>query len=164
MLKILDKAGRLTVSEMSEEMKRPLSAVSENMRALNARGLLAVKRHGREVHYRIGTDPSVPGAKELLRAVMATLKSHREGSAHAFRALTGLTHYRRHRIMYELHREPLAFGELRRRTGISRQALQRHLRKLRSRGLITQQKGKYRLAKPKESLCRCLLALSSRRP
>lgn len=164
MLSILDHKGPQTVSSMGEETGRPLSNVSENLRILNARGLLRVKRQGREVRYALGADPTIPGANELLQAVLITLRSHPDGAAFAFKALTALTHYRRHHILYALHAEPLAFAELWQRNNMSRQALQRHLQKLRSRGLIEQRDKAYNLAKPKELLQQCLLRLASQRP
>ncbi len=164
LLEVLYKNGEMTVTQVARKAGRTLSAVSENLRALNARGLLKVRRRGRYVYYRIGADASVPGAAELLRAVMTVLHSRRDGRSFCFKALTGLTHYRRHTLLYVLHQRAHAFTDLSRDAKIPGPALKRHLRKLRDRDLIEFKNGAYRLAKSRDPLRNALLKLSSSPP
>ncbi len=164
LMQVLYKNGEMTVSQVAREVRRPLSAVSENLRALNARGLLKVRRRGRYVSYRIGADASVPGAAELLRAVTTVLNSRRDGRSFSFKALTGLTHYRRHTILYVLHQRAHSFADLIHDARIPAPALKRHLRKLRDRDLIEFKNGAYRLAKSRDPLRNALLKLASRPP
>ncbi len=164
LLQVLDKGGSMTVSQVADEVGRPVNAVSENLRVLNARGLLRVRRRGRYVYYRVGADTSVPGAAELLGAVMSALGAGRDGRASVFRVLTGVTHYRRHQILYELHQRRCTYGELIQRSKIPSPALRRHLRKLRARGLIELEDRVYRVSQCRDSLRRTLLKLTSRPP
>lgn len=157
----LGKEGEQTVSRMAEEIGRPVSAVSENMRILNARGLLKVRRRGKHVYYRVGADSSISHAGTLLSAVARTLRSQPDGPSCVFKAVTSVTHPRRIIILSELHRESLPFAALSHRCKISKPALNRHLLKLQARGLIIRGKGVYRLAKPKDALRKCLLNLTA---
>ncbi len=164
MMMLLNDAGAMGVSRMAQEMECTTGEASEALRILNARGLLRVRRLGRNVYYVIGANTSISWTSPLLHAVMEELKSGRDGRECAFKALTGLTHYRRHRILYELSLEDMDLARLRARTGISKSALQRHLRKLCMRGLVTQKKASYCRARPRNILKKTLLSLSSNPP
>lgn len=163
-MQVLCKNGEMTVSQVADEVGSPLSAVSENLRVLNARGLLKVRRQGRYVYYRLGADASVPGSAELVRAVTTVLNSQRDGRAFAFKVLTGITHYRRHTLLYVLHQRAHSFAELIYNARIPAPALKRHLRKLRARDFIELEHATYRLAKTKDPLRKTLLKLASRPP
>lgn len=161
LMQVLCTKGEKTVSQIADEVGSPLSAVSVNLRVLNARGLLKVRRRGRYVYYHIGADASVPGASELLRAVRTVLNSRQDGITFSFKALTGLTHYRRHTILYVLHQRAHSFVELIHDARIPAPALKRHLRKLRDRDLIEFKDGAYQLAKTRDPLRNALLKLAS---
>ena len=163
-LRVLDQDGPQTVSKMRDRLGQPISCVSENLRALNARGLLTAKRQGREVRYELGADPTVPGAKELLQAVLETLRLRENGDTYAFKLLTALTHYRRHQILFVLTTESLPFGELCQRSDMSRQALQRHIAKLHERGFIVHKARAWHVANAKSPLHQCLLSLAAQPP
>lgn len=163
-IELLQEHGELTVTQMAERTGCPVSEASVRLRALNARGLLRVHRDGRNVIYSIGSDPSVSGSEELLRSVLKILKTGRQGRVRVFRAVTALTHERRHRILFALKQENLTFKSLQARSSISKRALRRHLRKLRARGLVTWRNGTYRCTRPRDQLRKTLLLLASQPP
>lgn len=164
MLKLLDARGEMCVSQMADAIRRPSSYTSENLRMLNARGMLAVRRSGRFVYYSIGADPTIPWAADLLHAVISALKRGRKAPGRVFKSLTALTHMRRHMILYVLHQGAQTPVSLRRQTRISTPALQRHLRKLRSRNMVQRTDHHYQLSAPRDVLTATLLSLSSKRP
>jgi DNA-binding transcriptional ArsR family regulator len=159
LLQILDQRGETTVSQMAELTGRPVSEISQGLRALNARGLLKVRRHWRNVYYRAGGDPTVPWAAELLRAITPVLRDGEDGMLLAFSALTSFTHYRRQQIIWALD-EGRVLAELQRKVGASRPALRRHLRKLRTRGMVDYKRGLYRKAQPPDRLRQTMMSLA----
>ncbi len=164
LIRLLDEHEELTVSQAANKTGRPLSGVSEDLRILNARGLLKVRRKGLYVHYRIGADSSISGADTLVKALKDLLHAAPDRQAAALKALTGFTHVRRHKIIYELHQAPASFGQLVLRCHISAPSLKRHIRKLRDRGFVKLEKHIYHLATPTDPLRRYLLSAASKPP
>lgn len=60
-----------------------------------------------------------------------------------FKLATAFTHPRRVEVFRSIHTSTQTFWQLQAATGISASALERHLRKLKSRGLIECQAGHY---------------------
>lgn len=158
-LQLLAARGEHDVSSVAQELAWPLSLTSEYLRLLNARGLLSVRRSGRRVYYRVGTDRSLPESAALLKAVVETLKKPGSSADALCKILTGLTHPRRQYIIRLLQRQ-MGFSELKARAHMSAPALCRHLKKLRSRGLIEAGRDCYRLAWPEDDLRKTLLDLA----
>jgi DNA-binding transcriptional ArsR family regulator len=125
-----------SVAEVAASLGIGRPAASQYLRALNARGLLRADRAGRSVRYRLGADPAVAPARVLLDAVRHALERGRQPERTLFRLATAFTHLRRIHIYRALAAGPLDAGELAGVTGVSRQALQRHLAKLRNRGFV----------------------------
>ena len=141
-------------------MDLPLPVASIFLRALNARGLLRASRSGRCVHYRVSPDRSVHGAVALIAALADTFANERRPVQVAFHLLTGFTHPRRLTIVQALWHRRLSRPLLRAATGISTDALNRHLAKLLSRGLVSFADGIYSSASPKICLAATLLKLA----
>ena len=160
-LRWLSIHGERDVSAVAQAMSWPLSLTSEALRMLNARGLLSVRRSGRHVCYRVGTDRSLPESALLLKAVVKLLGQSGSSSDDICKILTGVTHPRRQQILQLLRRQ-MRFGELKARTRISAAALCRHLGKLRARGLVERSRDRYRLAWPGDPLRQALLELADR--
>lgn len=160
MLMLLDEHGEMSVSAMAREMECQPSRASEALRALNARGLLRVRRSGRYVYYGIGGDPSVSDSVTLLRVVVPLLRTGPDALDRVFRAVTAFTHPRRQRLIYELSRSEMTLAELRRRTRISKPALRRHLQKLITRGMVERNNRRYRPTRPRDALRKALLGLA----
>ena len=154
-----------SVSRLARLTGQSLPRASQSLRSLNARGLLAVERVGSAVYYRLEADPAVAEATDLVAALRQELRRGRRPADRLFAALTALTHPRRVRLVYVLGREPLlGVTALRRRTGMSADALHRHLNKLMRRGWIGRTKGRYRLLQQPGVLPRVLIRLARRRP
>ena len=150
-----------TVSAAAAAMRLPECVASSYLRALNARGLLRAARRGRFVRYEAVPDPLIRDAAALLKALAVTLRRDRGRDA-ACRWLTAFTHPRRIELVKAITDGACDFVALRRRTRISTAALSRHLRKLRRRGFVTTQRGRYRCACPHHPLAETLLDLALR--
>jgi DNA-binding transcriptional ArsR family regulator len=148
-----------TVSEVAGHLKCSLPAASQYLRALEARGLLAVRRVGRRVEYR-PTPPTAQGpASGLVDPLRLTFEQDPQPVETIFKLATGFTHPRRIDICIALKDQPRTLGQLQAATGISVKALARHLRKLHARGLVLRQQRGYALAPRPDALGRALLRL-----
>jgi DNA-binding transcriptional ArsR family regulator len=159
-LGVLFNEQELPVSEVARRTGTPVMLASQYLRALNARGLLAARREGRHVYYRAAADASVRDSAPLLTALRHTFDTQAEPVETVFRQATAFTHPRRVQVVRALRRRAMERGPLARQTGISRQALQRHLAKLVQRRVVTADGSRYRLAGPREMLSATLLRLA----
>jgi len=126
-----------SVKEIAEQSRIPDDQASLCLRALQARGLLHATRQSRWVHYFPSPDPLVPVAAPILTIVSRAILKENWSTAKLIRTLTAFTHPRRLTVLhYLLLRGPLSFSVLAQGTGISKQALERHLKKLASREMI----------------------------
>lgn len=149
-----------SVSEVAKEVKVSHPVASLYLRALNARGLLKVKRVGRWVLYRAGADDTIPDTKRLLDALAGTFADERNAADTIFRLATAFTHPRRQEIYQALAKSGLTIDQLRASTGISKDALRRHLKKLESRRFVVVEKETYRTAIPEGVLAKTLAHLA----
>lgn len=149
-----------SVSEVGRRLCVPPAVVTQYLRALNARGLLAARRQGKYVYYRPSADESVIGAMPLLLALRGTFATTKDPVEVIFRQATAFTHPRRLDIIRALQNKPLDGRHLRAATGMSQSALTRHLRKLVSRGIVMFDGRKYRCTTPRHGLSKVLLRLA----
>jgi predicted ArsR family transcriptional regulator len=126
----------VSVAQTAARLRMNPALASKYMRELNARGLLAVTRHAGNVFYRIEADSSVPQAHSLIDALTSVFRKEKSPIDRIFRNVTAFTHPRRIAIVRCLKQGPTRFSDLRRELRISTPALQRHLRKLASRGFL----------------------------
>lgn len=158
---LVDNPGH-TVSEVSEAVEMSLPQTSISLRALNARGLLQAERVSRWVHYRVAPDPTIPETGPLIEAMKRVFDQEDQPETLIFRNATAYTHPRRVLIVALLKRHgSLSFAEIRNRTGMSRDALLRHLQKLNDRGLVQRVEGLWFLVQPKGTLAKVLLRFAS---
>lgn len=137
-----------SVEDIAAASGVPARRASAHLRLLQSRGLLTATRQSRWVLYEAIPDPLVLSAAPLLAALRAAV-SGRETTREVKRALTAFTHPRRLRIVKALTQTSLSFGELLVATGISRQALCRHMDKLRRRGVVQRTpEGRWQLGSP----------------
>jgi len=160
MLRELILSPDQSVSEVARRLCVPPAVVTQYLRALNARGLLAARRQGKYVYYRPSADESVLGAVVLLQALQETFATKKDPVEMIFRQATAFTHPRRLDIVRTLQNEPLGGKHLRAATGMSQVALTRHLRKLVSRGVVMFDGRKYRCTTPRHPLTKVLLRLA----
>jgi DNA-binding transcriptional ArsR family regulator len=161
MLGLFVDSGEQNVAEVALALQIPRPVASQYLRALNARGLLQVRRQGRWVYYRIGADERVPFAPRLLEALQRSIRCSGDPVQPAYRVVTGFTHPRRVEIVRCLAGRVLSQRELAARAGISQGALSRHLRKLCARGILDKDKRGYRWGYPAEPLARVLMELAA---
>ncbi len=140
--RLLQQPGQ-TVSALAGQLKLPLPVASQYLRALEARGLLAVRRQGLRVVYR----PSLAAARtpttELVRALQWVFRHQRNPVEVIFKTATAFTHPRRVEIFKALRKENHSPVQLHARTGISVPSLYRHLKKLEARGFVKYREGKW---------------------
>ncbi len=149
-----------SVSEVARRLCVPPAVVTQYLRALNARGMLAARRQGKCVYYRPCADESVLGAMPLLQALQETFATKKDPVEVIFRQATAFTHPRRLDIIRVLQNEPLNSRHLRAATGISRAALTRHLHKLVNRGVVMFDGRKYRCTTLRDPFAKALLRLA----
>jgi DNA-binding transcriptional ArsR family regulator len=160
------RKGEACVSATARACRLPMSSATNALRALQARGLLGVRREGLFVIYYAHADESVEHAAAVLAAVRRVL-DRRVADRQIIRTVTAFTHVRRILIVQALAAAPADAAMLSVTCGISLPALYRHMVKLERRGLIEAvADGTWRLAQPDGSLARALLGLvsSGRRP
>ncbi len=160
MIQLLDVRSELTVEAVARAMNLPVTGASEHLRSLNARGLLLARRVGRFVYYRLDGDASIPDSCALLAAVVERLRLPGRSVEFVFRAVTGCTHPRRPVILRALSGGPMTFGELRRKTRISKPALCRHLTKLLNRRWLEESAGWYQCRRHEDKLVQTLMRLA----
>ncbi|MBI2193803.1 MAG: helix-turn-helix domain-containing protein [Planctomycetes bacterium] len=149
-----------SVSEVARALKVRRSVTTQYLRALNARGLLGVRRVGRWVYYRPAPDDSILSSTDLLSALRRTFEGTNNPIDEIFLLSTAFTHPRREKIYRALSGRGLTLKALKEETGISSDALRRHLNKLRCRGFIRMEGGIYRACVPESPLARVLVRLA----
>lgn len=160
MLQALFKKPNQTVSQVAKYLGVPATVASVYLRALNARGLLRSVRKGAHVRYGVAANPSIPGCADLVKALRHVFERHQAPVDIIFRQATAFTHPRRIVIMHALQAGPRHYQDIRLMTGISLQALMRHLKKLADRGfLLSPEPGQYCRAQPGDGFSRELVRL-----
>ncbi len=155
MFRLLLRQPGQTVTAVARQLHQPLSLTSEYLRALEARGLLTVRRVGRRVAYR----PNL--TSRLAATLRATLRQESQPLNTIFRLTTAFTHPRRVEIYQALQREPRTAEHLRASIRISSWALRRHLKKLEARGFVTQRNGMFAVIQRQDGLGRALARLAT---
>ena len=150
-----------TVSAVAQGLKLPLPLASQSLRALEARGLLTVRRAGRWVKYRCRrAEADEPNAR-LIAALRQALRRQSDPIEAIFKLATAFTHPRRIEVFRALEQGPRSVAEVRAVTGISVSALVRHMRKLIARGFVVCELGRYRTDDRSEVLGRELARLAA---
>jgi DNA-binding transcriptional ArsR family regulator len=148
--RLLQEPGQ-SVAVMAARLRKPISVASEYLRALEARGLLAVRRVGRHVTYRPGAEMGEGAAPRLVIGLRRAFQQERQLVETVFKLATAFTHPRRIEIFRTLRTRPQTLGQLQGATGISERALVRHLRKLEARGFVACRRGRYVAVEPPDA-------------
>lgn len=148
-----------TVTQAAAATNLPVAKVSLGLRALQARGLLAVTRRSRWVCYTARHDPLVEHAQEILGATRRAFT--RAEDFHAMcKAFTAFTHPRRLTIVAALAQQPRDCEALAATCHISLPAVRRHVAKLLRRDIVTAgDDGSYCLNPSPGDLARDLVAI-----
>ena len=129
-----------TVSVLSKRLRLPMSLTSEYLRALEARGLLTVRRSGRWVKYRPALAERGSPGSALVPALRAVFRQESTPVETAFKLATAFTHPRRVEIFRILHAGACTLEQIKAATRIPMVALRRHVRKLETRGFIARRR------------------------
>lgn len=148
------------VSDIARRRGLSLSLTSQSLRALNARGLLLVRRRRASVYYRLGANRSIPYSARLVRALRETFIGDKNAERNIFRYATAFTHPRRILIIKTIQEHPLRREEIACTTKIPLIALSRHLGKLAARGFLKHNDNRYSRSVPPHKFARVLLFLA----
>lgn len=160
MLGMLLAEGECCVSAMAASLRIPDSTATQHLRLLQSRGLIRGRRSSRWVRYTPKPDVSVGHARDMLNAVGAAL-ARQETFESIRQALTAFTHPRRIAIVRALRSCAKDAASLRHECGMSDPALDRHLRKLRQRGLVEHADDGWRLSRTDNLLALDLLRIAA---
>ena len=153
---IMDQPG-LSVTDLAKPAGLSHPRASQELRRLQARGLVQAAREGRYVTYRPVPDPKVPSAKPLLAAAKAALAKHPDEET--IRVAQAFGHERRLRIVRELMNGPRPARELASAAGLPELALFRHLRTLQEGGVARRTPAGWQLAPNAHPLAKAMKAL-----
>ncbi len=144
-LKLLFAQPNQAVSAVAEQLNLSLPVASQSLRALEARGILIVRRTGRTVKYHPGSGSpgDTEAARELIPALRLAFRQNSDPIEPLFKLATAFTHARRVEIFRVLRNGARTVAQLNHATGIPSWALLRHLRKLEARGFVTPREGAY---------------------
>lgn len=154
------------VSDVADALGLSESMTSQYLRQLNARGILAASRSGRYVYYSVKPNPDIFESVQLVAALRHAIIRDKTSVDQIFAQVTGFTHSRRIQILQCLAKHKKTLEEIIQETGISCEALHRHLKKLISRGyvLFDQKSGRYQRGNPTNGLSKSLQTLALRYP
>jgi DNA-binding transcriptional ArsR family regulator len=157
---LLVRQSAQPVSAVAWRLQLPLPVASQSLRALEARGLLTVRRVGRRVQYRLNTTTG-GAAPELVAPLRSALRRGPWAMNSVFRLSTAFTHPRRIEIYRVLKAQARTLGQVQAATRISVPALLRHLGKLKARGFVGRRGAIYSATKPPEGFGRALARLAA---
>jgi len=150
----------LAVSAVADRLKLPVPVASQYLRAMEARGLLAVRRLGSRVYYRVRAVNEAGPAQPLVESLWRLFQRGGEPIEQIFKLATAFTHPRRIDLYQALRGGARTVNQLHVATGISRFSLWRHLAKLEARGFVTGQAGFYEMTSPEGGFGHALARLA----
>jgi len=159
-LALLQRSPGLTVTAIATELKLSLPTASLSLRALETAGFLTSTRRGSRVQYRPCVAPEGDVLRPLTEAFRDALIGGEAAVEEVFRAATAFTHPRRIEIIRQLNDAPQEPDRLRVACKASTVAATRHLRKLRTRGVIVINRQRIELVKATRPLTAALTRLA----
>lgn len=158
---VIDCPGT-AVAEIAKAVGVAAPTASVELRALQARGLIAAHRVSRWVRYYPEPDPSVPSAGPVLRALARAFKTG-EPLETVMKQVTAFTHPRRLLVVQRLQcKSPLDILCLAAQCKMSVPAAFRHVRKLVTRGIAAYGDHAVALLPQTAPITRALCALVAR--
>ena len=126
-----------TISDLAEHLELSMPRASQELRRLQSRGFIQATRSGITVIYHPTPDPLVSTAAPLLQAMQETFLHFPDlGDDSAISIAIGFSHPRRLLILRLLQIGPMDTQTLENLSGMSRDALNRHLKKLQGAHLV----------------------------
>jgi DNA-binding transcriptional ArsR family regulator len=160
MLALLQRSPGLTVTAVAGELKLGLPVASLSLRALETSGFVTSTRRGSRVQYLPRVAPDSDALRPLIEALHHALVGGDAAVEEVFRAATAFTHPRRIEIIRQLNDAPQEPDRLRVACKASSVAATRHLRKLRTRGVIVYNRRRIELVKSTRPLTAALTRLA----
>lgn len=160
-LALLARRRCLTVSDAARQVKVSLPTASQYLRALEAHGLLACRRLGRQVEYRLVAGRSDAPADRIVTALRPLLVRSGSRLERVFKLATAFTHPRRVEIFRAVAKGADSAAKIQAATRISIPALQRQMEKLEARGLVTRVNGAYLAQTHADPFARALARLAT---
>ena len=163
---VFESKGSKGVSALAEELGIAVSTASIYLRALNARGLVDVKRRASYVYYGCGKDRSLPEAQRL-QAAFAKLFAQKDLSddwpSRMVPVLKAYGNLRRISLVRLVASEgPLAFGALSLIAYMPETSLLRHLSVLLGAGVLAlDAQRRYVVARPRDPVGQALLTITT---
>ncbi len=125
-----------SVSELAEQCALTMPVASQSLRALEARGLLKVKRIRRRVEYSIPARSEAGTLANLINELQAALRREPLPTVTIRKLATAFTHPSRIQIYRVLQSGPKTQAQIQCDVRLSASALSRHLAKLEKRGYV----------------------------
>ena len=157
LLRRIIRTPGMSVGALADAEGLGIGRTSQELRRLQARGIVGVERHGRFVRYFPVPDPAVSSAGPILRALQESCT--RYGAAMPERTAQlarGVAHEKRLAVVRAMQAGPQAVEELQAALKIPVPTLWHHLLFLRAGGWIAPQNGKWMLARNEHPLAKCL--------
>jgi len=154
-----------SVGHLADGLGLSLPRASQELRRLQSRGLIQARRQGLHVLYHPEADRQVAAAAPLLQAMRESFRAYpsaEDGRCQQIAA--AFSHPRRLAIIRWLANGPAGARPLEEGTGMSRDALNRHMLKLVQAGVARREGRKILVADPEHPLARCLLGLARSTP
>ena len=159
-LKAVLKAPGRTVEDVAAAVGLTEPKTSLALRALQSRGILSSRRRSRWAHYHPEPDPAVATAKPFLDAAKHALVDNRMPEQDFRSAMQAYTHPRRIAIVRAVaHADNLQPADLCEMLHVSPEAMGRHLKKLKTLGVVQMTRKGCALEKPGSDLAKALLGI-----
>ena len=157
--RIIQSPGQ-SVSALAGAERISVGRASQELRRLQARGVVGVRRDGRHAFYYPESDPLVLSAQPILAAMREVCRRLAPSSdARTARLARGLAHEKRIAMVRALRQGPMAVHELQARLKMPSQTLWYHLRFLKTGGWIVPSRRRWKLEPSGHPLAKCLLQL-----
>ena len=157
LLRRIARTPDLSVTDLAATLQLSHPRASQELRRLQARGLVQAVRGGRYVTYRPVPDPKVPSAKPLLTAARAALAKWPDEETGCVAQAFG--HDRRLKIVRALRAGAQPAMALQRMADMPEIALYRHLRVLQEAAVVRRTKRGWELAPTRHPLAKALQQL-----
>ena len=156
---VIDRPDQ-TVSGLAHSLKISLPRASQELRRLQSRGLIQAVATGLHVRYRPVPDPLVATAAPLVQAMRAAFQRQPPpADEETSRIATGFSHVRRLALARLLLIGPMNTQTLEELSGLSRNVLNRHLRRMRDAGVVRRLGQMNAIADHPHPLAQCLLGI-----
>jgi len=157
--RIINRSGQ-AVSQLAQAEEISVPRASQELRRLQSRGIVGVKRLGRFVLYVPAPDPLVYSAAPILRAMKLTFKRFPLSLDEEISLLAhGLSHPKRVAIVRALQQSSMPGAELQSHLEIPEQTLRHHYVFLARGGWVEKKNGVWCLIRGEHPLSKCFLKL-----